>query len=463
MQNDTKRRATSSAAKRSEERITLQIERLDDELRGTSYVGGKRYVAEGTLPGEEVRCKVEKTEGNVHVCSVEKICKRSERRITAVCPYAENCGGCALQMLPYAEQLAIKQALVQRKLAPFGVKTEEVVPTELAYRNKVHLVFGFADGKTQIGFFDSRTHKVTDIAACMLHQPWLEKLISALRAWQARYKNRVFIPYSGQGSLRFAVARSLKTEDRSGIMLTLVSTEEKLKGVDFLYAELKKSFDSVSLWQNVNAQKTNEVLAGEFRFLLGEKRLKGSLCGVRFSLSPDSFFQVNEKLAERIYQRVFAEIERVGADTVIDAYSGIGITSAMFARQGKRVISIEIEPSAVEDEKRLLRENGLSHLVEPICGDVGKTLSVLRKSGRIAGKTAFFVDPPRAGLGREAVFNIAAFGAETVIYLSCNPVTLADDLRIFEKQGYKTVTAVPYDLFGYTRHVETLCLLSKKD
>ena len=241
-------------------------------------------------------------------------------------------------------------------------------------------------------------------------------------------------------------------------MLTVVSQRERVPGLPALHRALEESVGETSLWLNVNDRRDSAVFSRNFRHIAGPRGLEGEMLGVRFRLSPESFFQVNEGMAARLYTRIVDLARETGARQVLDAYSGIGITSLLFARGGMSVVSVEQVPAAAAEARRLAEENGLSAKIRALCGDCARVLPGLR----LAGETLFFVDPPRRGLGESVCRTILRFGPKHMIYLSCGPEALARDLRTLTRGGYRVVSAQPWDLFPNTPHVETVVLLSRE-
>ena len=370
------------------------------------------------------------------------------------CPYFPKCGGCAARNVPYDRQLAQKTAYIRGLLRPFGGRVEPCQggPTE-ACRNKVHLAFCRENGAVRAGFFDRVTHRVVPVKRCPMHGDWYEKLVRAAEAWATRCRVVPYEPRTGKGSLRFLAARYLEGR----LMVTVVSQQPALPGLDTLHALLEERFGPTALWLNVNRRRDSAVFSRDFRHIAGPKKLRGSLLGVEFELSPDAFFQVNTEMAARMYSRILSLARDIGPDTVVDAYSGIGITSLLFAKAGMKVVSVEQTPSAVEDALAMARSNRLQDRVRALCGDCAKVLPRLRPRG----DALFFVDPPRRGLGESVCRTVLRFAPKYVLYLSCGPEALAEDLRRLQKGGYKLQLAEPYDLFPHTEHVETVCLLSK--
>ncbi|MGM9654207.1 MAG: 23S rRNA (uracil(1939)-C(5))-methyltransferase RlmD, partial [Butyricicoccaceae bacterium] len=365
------------------------------------------------------------------------------------CPYFPKCGGCAARNVPYDRQLAQKTAYIRGLLRPFGGRAEPCRggPTE-ACRNKVHLAFCRENGAVRAGFFDRVTHRVVPVKRCPMHGDWYEKLVRAAEEWAARCGVVPYEPRTGKGSLRFLAARYLEGR----LMVTVVSQQPALPGLDTLHALLEERFGPTALWLNVNRRRDSAVFSRDFRHIAGPKKLRGSLLGVEFELSPDAFFQVNTEMAARMYERILALAKEIAPDTVVDAYSGIGITSLLFAKAGMKVVSVEQTPSAVEDARAMARSNRLQDRVRALCGDCAKVLPRLRPGG----DALFFVDPPRRGLGESVCRTVLRFAPKYVLYLSCGPEALAEDLRRLQKGGYKLQLAEPYDLFPHTEHVETV-------
>lgn len=370
------------------------------------------------------------------------------------CPYFPQCGGCTARNLPYDKQLEQKTAYIRGLLKPFGGKVAPCAGgAEDGCRNKVHLAFCTEKGVVRAGFFDSRTHRVVPVKTCPMHGHWYEKLVAVTEDWCAQCKIIPYQPRTGKGSLRFVAARYLG--DR--LMVTVVSQQPRLPGLDKLHRALEAQFGPTGLWLNINDRRDSAVFSQNFRHIAGPKKLRGALLGVKFELSPDAFFQVNTEMAARMYARIVELAKEIGPDTVVDAYSGIGITSLLFAGAGMQVTSVEQVPSAVEDAKAMAKYNKLSDKVRALCGDCAKVLPKLHPKG----DTLFFVDPPRRGLGESVCRTIVGFGPKYILYLSCGPEALAEDIRRLQKGGYRLRSAEPYDLFPHTEHVETICLLER--
>lgn len=441
----------STADSTDMEYVKLTIDKLDDDLAGVCYQGARRYVVDGALPRETVLAEIKQTVGNINVCKVKKVLSASSDRVNVDCAVYRSCGGCDLRHASEEAEAEYKTALVKRKL--FAVQKDvDVRPLkgETGLRNKVTWVFGQKDGRVTLGFFDPDSKEVIDCWNCPAHGRWYTPLHSVIRAWGYHSGNPVYEPKWGKGALRFAVARRLGT----GLMVTIVATKQP-KGLDELYTALTKLSPHVSLWLNVNARKTNEVFSHDFRFVAGDKHLHSSLLGVEFDLSPDSFFQTNTGVATAIYREAIDLLK--GSAHVVDLYSGIGVTSALLAKEGVKVDSVEWSQDACRDAKELAIANGVEDLVTVYQGKVGEILPAL---GDLS-LSAVLADPPRAGFGEEVCRSILTAKPQHIVYISCNPITLSQDLAILSS-SYHIDFAQPYNMFPRTKHVETLCLLRKQ-
>lgn len=392
--------------------IRLVVDKLDDDFAGVAYLGEKRYVVQGAMPGEEVLAQETQQVGTIHLCRVKRVLQASPYRVKNDCAVA-SCGGCGLRHMAYDYQLQAKTALVKRKLSNVYQGEVPLCMAAEGSRNKVHLVFGLLPDrngkeKVTVGFFDAETHAVVDAPVCLAHGRWYQAVANTLRAWATRSGNSVYRPQEGVGDLRFAVVRHLS----DGLSVTIVARNEP-KQLLGLYEALLGISPRVSLWFNRNDHATNEVFSSDFRWIAGPKQLQGSMLSVTFHLAPDSFFQTNTAMARNAYRKVQ---QWIGPDRpVLDLFCGIGITGVLFAQNGCNVHAVECSPSSVEDLQRLVQQNGVSQSVTAHLGEVQRILPTLPQQPN----EAIFVDPPRAGLGEEVCRALCARQADTLVYMSC--------------------------------------------
>lgn len=380
------------------------------------------------------------------------------------CKYFNMCGGCTLLNVDYEKQLKQKQQMVVDALNEFGIK-DKVEKTEgmfypYKYRNKVHLAIREIKGKAQVGFFEENCNKIVDVDYCLLHDVWVTKLINITKSFINTFK---IVPYNkrkNEGTLKYVVARCLGNE----IMVTLVVTNQAFPGKEWFYEELKKQFKNVSFYLNINTRTDNAVFEEKkFVHKFGFKKLRGEMLGVKFELSPNSFFQINTQITEKIYKQIFELLNLNKNSVVLGLYSGIGITSLIFAKNGAKVVSIESVPEAVNDAKNLIKLNKCEQFITPMLGKCESVLSRLnyKKLYKENGVVSVFLDPPRIGAQLTVLEEINKLNPYKLIYLSCNPKTLARDLKVLKDFGFKIESIKPYDMFPHTNHVETLVCLSK--
>ena len=438
--------------KLAEDRYLVTPTAYDENFKGLATVGSCEIVIDGAIVGEKEEVEIKRKRGTTFYANFVKTDEPSPDRRPVRCKDFLSCGNCAFLHISYEKQLEIKREMALDALEPYFADVSKTVSVgEFDYRNKAHLAFAEWNRRLILGFFDDLTHEIIPVKNCLLHGEWFEIASKIILDWASSRSLRAYNPRTGKGLLRYALLR--KTDE--GLMLTLVINGGKLSGTETLYNSLKEKFGKVSC---DNKSSSSSVLSGKLRLEKGEEYLNGEMSGVKFTLSPDSFFQINEKAAARIYADVLEMINASPCETVIDCFSGIGITSALFAKSGKKVISIEIVPSAVRDAKRIGALNDLSGHISYFCGDAAK---ILPKVGA-AENSVFFVDPPRSGLGEKTALMITEFAPKEIIYLSCNPKSLKEDLKTIIENGYKIVSATPYDLFPQTKHVETLVRFVRK-
>lgn len=436
----------------------LDITELNNSFIGVAHTKGKSYLVKNTLEGERVEVALpffkNKEQEKEHIYTPVRIISPSEDRADSLCPYINDCGNCNLLHCQYKAQIHRKINRSNSVLKDIGLSVSEFTESpQTSCRNKVHLAFTDDGKRTVVGFFNEETRRVIPIQKCPLHGAWLEVLIRILNKWATENKLSPFKPWAKSGVLRFAVCRCLK----NNITVTIVA-RENIHCMDKLYNKLAESFDEVGLYLNINTQENSKVFSDKFIFINGKRKLSGSMLGVNFSLSPNSFFQVNEHIAEKIYSEVLQKATEIAPNTIIDAYSGIGITSMLFAAHGFNVTSIEIVPKAVEDAKELARLNRLENKINFICGDCNNILPKLS----VAENSLFFVDPPRKGLGVQVCNSIVRFKPKHIIYLSCDMSSLHQDIQLLQNGGYTVTSIQLFDMFPNTKHVETLVCLERK-
>ena len=376
--------------------------------------------------------------------------------IDSKCKFLNNCGNCSLLKITYNTQLKLKQQIIQELFKPFKIKVNNITGLyyPYKYRNKVHLSIASQKGKTVIGFIKEGSSEVTEIPNCLMHEKWFQILYSELKNYISHSKIQAYNKHTHQGELRYAVARCLD----NNLMLTLVTTKSIYNGLKQFYNALSKYFNNVSLYININSTKTSAVFSNNFIHKFGTKTLQGNMCGINFELSPKSFLQINTTIATKIYNKVSEILNLKQGNNIIDCFSGIGLSSLIFAKAGATVESIELEKNACKDAINLAKNNNLSEKINVNCGDCNLLLPQISNNFKDA---SMFADPPRAGLGDEFIQTMISSNIKKFVYLSCNPLTLINDLnKLTIKYNIKEV--IPFDMFPHTKHIETLVILERK-
>lgn len=373
------------------------------------------------------------------------------------CKYAKYCGGCVNLDKDYNLLLQNKTEYVSELFKPItNTKVKDCVGNyyPLKYRNKIHLAFTELKGKTLIGFFEEGSVRVVDIDSCLLFGDWASKLIAILREYVSRFKIRSY--KDGVGIIRYAHARCIDNK----LQLTLVATTDNFAGRKWLYHALSQVYADVSLYININRRTDRAVFDERFKFIDGNKYLEFDVLGVKVSLTPSSFLQVNLPIATKMYKKAKDLLDINPNTTVLDLYSGIGITSVYFSKFAKKVISIEEVLGAVNNAKNISRINGVNN-IDIFCGKCEDVLEKIKMDNM--DDLVIFVDPARAGLDRRVISKIIELNPRKIVYMSCNPITCANDCKqIVVDNKYSIIDITTWDMFPYAHdHVETLVSLKR--
>ena len=356
---------------------------------------------------------------------------------------------------------------MQELLGDFA-KVEPILGMEnpLYYRNKVHHVFG-RDRKGNIlaGTYESNSHRVVDIDKCQLEDEKSQEIILSIKKLLKSFKVTIYDEDSDYGLLRHVlVRRGFKSGE---IMVVLVITSPIFPSKNNFVKVLRKEHPEITtIVLNVNDKQTSMVLGERNIPLYGPGFIIDELCGFKFRISPNSFYQINPVQTEILYNKAMEYAGLTGKETVIDAYCGIGTIGMVASRQAKKVIGVELNPDAVRDARNNAKHNGVNN-AEFICGDAGEFMKKYAADFSENEKTAdridvVFMDPPRSGSTEEFIDAVVILAPSRVVYISCGPESLVRDLKYFTKNGYRVMKIQPVDMFGMTSHVETVCLLSRK-
>ncbi len=447
--------------------LTIKIHGLGSSGEGVGKIDGLAVFVEGALPGEEVLAEVEVRKKNYAVARLVEVVKPSAERVEPFCPLYEHCGGCQLQHMSYAAQLKWKRQQVVDAVERIGkLEGVEVFNTlgmenPLRYRNKMQFPVGTGDKglgtrKLIIGCYARGSHKIIDAPACPIQNLGNDKILAAVRTVAEKFRLQPYDEDTHKGFLRHVMGR---VGSNGELMIVLVTAAKSFPNEkNFVRALLKELPNVTSIQQNVQTFRNNVILGRDTRVLYGKPTIHDAIGGLSFNISARSFFQVNTAQAEVLYKTALDFANLRGNETIIDAYCGTGTISLFMARRARKVIGVEVVSSAVGDAIRNARENHI-HNAEFIVGDAVKVLPRLRDAGTYA--EVVVVDPPRAGCDKKVLETFAAMEPEKIIYVSCNPATLARDLKILEGLGYRTKKIQPVDMFPFTSHIEAVAQVFK--
>ena len=377
---------------------------------------------------------------------------------TTLCPVSKKCGGCDYQGLSYEEQLKKKQKLVNQLLKDLcPVRPIMGMENPYHYRNKVHAIFDRRrDGAIISGVYEKNSHRVVSVDSCMIEDEISDAIIRDIRGLLKSFKIRIFDEDSGYGLLRHVLIRRGFASGQVLVVLVTASPVFPSKN-NFVKALRQLHPEITSVVLNVNDRRTSMVLGDREIVLYGKGYIEDTLCGKIFRISPKSFYQVNPVQTERLYGKAMELAKLRGTERVIDAYCGIGTIGLTASDKAGEVIGVELNPDAVRDAVANAKRNEVKN-IRFYQNDAGKFMVEMAEQGGHAD--VVFMDPPRAGSDEAFLSSVVKLAPEKIVYISCNPETLARDLKYLVKRGYRAEEAWPVDMFAWTSHVETVCLLS---
>lgn len=377
-----------------------------------------------------------------------------------ICKSYKKCGGCQYQGLAYPKQLEKKQKNVEALLKKFG-KVNPIIGMKepFYYRNKVHAVFD-RDRRGNIisGTYEANSHRVVPIEECLIEDKKCQEIIRTIRGMLKSFKIKTYDEDTGYGLLRHVLVRRGAKSGEIMVVLVLGSPIFPSKN-NFVKALRKEHPEITTILLNVNSKKTSMVLGEKESVIYGKGFIRDELCGCTFRISAKSFYQVNPVQTEVLYNKAIEFAALTGKERVIDAYCGIGTIGMIAAKHAKEVIGVELNKDAVRDAKLNAKENNVKNIVFRQ-GDAGEFMTAMAAAGEKAD--VVLMDPPRAGSDEAFLSAVVKLAPEKVVYVSCNPETLARDLKYLTRKGYEVRKIQPVDMFGFTVHVETVVMLSHK-
>ncbi len=449
---------------RKNQKITLSITGMTAEGSGVGKHDGMAVFVPMTAVGDIIECTIVKTGKSFCFGKCDKILEPAECRIEPDCPQFKKCGGCVYRHISYEEEVNIKRQRVNdavKRIGGLDIECEEILSAENPdrYRNKAQLPCR-ADGcgKLQLGFFASHSHRLIECTDCLLQPEEFAAIEAAFKRFVDETKTEIYNETTHKGRVRHLYLRSSALTGE--IMVCVVVNGNGLHHEDLLVQMLREASDRISgIVINRNTEKTNVITGRKCRVVWGNEYITERLCGVDFRISPLSFLQVNPVQAERLYNKAAEYAGLSGKETVLDMYCGAGTIGLTMAKKAKQIIGAEVVPEAVADAWKNAEANGIEN-VRFIEGDAAVAAAQLREEG--ITPDVVVLDPPRKGCDISLINTISKMDPKRVVYVSCDPATLARDMKLFAERGYKPGRLAAVDMFPRTAHVETGVLLSGK-
>lgn len=442
----------------------IDITGLTHEGQGVGKIEGFVVFVDGVLPGENVDIKIVKQTKSYAVGKLVNINNSSADRVKPFCPVYDKCGGCAVQHMSYQAQLDFKKDTVLQNIRRIGglqnIKVNNTIGMEnpFKYRNKVQYPVGSDKGDIRIGFYETRSHNIIDSNLCDIQPDESNNIRDVVRDFCKDAGIAIYDEKTGKGLLRHVMVRKgFKTGE---IMVVLVINGDKLVKSDELVNKLLENFSDIkSIILNVNTRNTNIILGDKNICIYGQKYITDYIGSFKFEISPLSFFQVNPIQTEVLYEKALEYAGLSGNETVFDLYCGIGTISLFLSQKAKHVVGVEVVADAICDAKRNADINGVSN-VEFLVGEAEKVIPELYEQGVKADVVV--VDPPRKGCDQLLLNTLVEMRPQRIVYVSCNPSTLARDLKYLTEYGFEAKEVQPVDMFPWTGHVESVALIERK-
>lgn len=443
--------------------FTAEITGCTSQGLGVARLEDRAVFVKGAIPGEVCEIKLVKITKTAVYGRLLHIITPSPHRVTPVCPHFGRCGGCDLMHMDYTLETELKRQRVSDALRRIGGIDPEPLPITPApsvgaYRNKAQFPVAMTENGPAAGFFRARTHELIPVTHCHIQPPEAELAAQAVLQWMETYHILPYDEETRRGYIRHIFVR--KAAVSGAVMVCVIAASETLPKAKQLASLLREAVPAVtSIIHNVNTRPGNVILGDVYHTIYGDGYLEDVLCDLTFRLSPASFYQVNHHQAQVLYEKAIALADLHGTETVLDLYCGTGTITLCLARSAGTVIGVEVVPQAIDDAKENAARNGIQN-VRFLCADASQAAAQLASEGICP--EVITVDPPRKGLSSEVISAMAQMAPQRIVYVSCDPATLARDVKLFGEYGYQFVRGEAVDLFPRTKHVESVVLLTRQ-
>jgi len=433
------------------------------EGQGVARVEGIAVFVPNAIAGEKYQIRIEKVGKTWAAGKIVEILEKSPHRVQRECPISASCGGCDFWHMDYEEEARLKADRVKQCLNRIGGEnlTDMPIlsaPTCKGYRNKAQYPVASKKGRVYAGFFKAGTHTVVENDRCLILPDETEQVRRIVIDYVNHYRVSAYDEATGKGLLRHIYVRRGAVSGQ--VLVCLVLNGRKLPHAEDLIQRLQAVEGFTSLVLSVNTKDTNTVLGDEEIVLYGKGFIEDTLCGLNFRLSARSFYQINHHQAQRLYEAAIFQAEITEKDLVLDLYCGVGTITLCMAKAAGKVIGVEVVEQAVEDAKENAKRNGIEN-AEFFCGDAGKAALKLEQEG--IRPDVVVVDPPRKGLNADTIEALSRMSPRRIVYVSCDPATLARDVALLKQRGYKLKNAQAADLFPRCSHVESIVTFIQED
>ena len=445
----------------NEEYIT-EIEKLSNSGEGICRINGCVVFVKNACPQDKLKIKITHVSKNYSTAEITEIIKPSAHRTEPFCPLQKVCGACQLQYIDYDYQLEIKRQIVKDALHSIGgidIEVPKTVPSpnNKCYRHKVQYPISQTKVSKRLlaGYYKQQSHEIINIKYCPIQPEICDDIIEFIRENAHEFRISGYDEKTHTGDLKHIVLR-ISSSNGKALVTLVINNNKTTKNIEDFSKAIFEYFENIAgVCVNFNPKQTNVILSDKTVCLVGQDFIEEKILDKTFKIGADTFFQVNPKSAENIFSYVRQEIEKNNTPTVLDAYAGIAVFGILVSDNAKEVVSVESNKSSIEKAQDVLSLNNINN-VELDAEDTTKYLKSIKKKFDIT-----ILDPPRKGCTKESLDEVVNHTKDKIIYVSCNPATLARDLKYLIEKGFKLETIQPFDMFCHTYHVETVAIIKK--